>query len=643
MGNFVKYKWLHNCARIGLLASLGLITSACMENNVRSYGQPYAASQAKQSVYGHADHSGPVKAYYSFKPSAKAYVLHAQNNAATSAKINSRAVQPSVYQRRAQNYRSAPAAAQPNFSGQHNGLRHHFKTSPSVSTPQNGFAHFLDETRPIVPQAISRPRPNVQPKATATQATNFRPQAAVPKAVETRPVLNQFTGPTLQPSAQLKPRLAPSAPAVKPQATGVQTTGVQTTNYTSQFAPLAGPAPRATINQSLTDAVNRSPRLAIEDIKIQEAEEGLVQAKAQGRFKLNLEGIAGVGQYETDFSVVDRTDSDTRAPRAANLDLSLPIFQGGRIKAQKDLAKVGIKTAKANYDAVQNNVTLEAAVAHLNVIRDRQLIQIYARNVRLLDNQKQTVKALVNAGENTLTDEALLDARLASIQVRLKQVESNLAASESNYKRLTGRVAPDLLPVGQAMLPASLQQTKQAVLQNNHEVKTAQTQVEAAYHDIQVAKSFGRPKLALQGVLRAAEGQSDTIRRNSAAEVLLNLSVPLLSGGENKSRIRQAALAQSRAALETRALQENLTESVEQLWANVQAARLSQAPNQAQKIAAQKAYDAIVTQRNAGVATSLDVLTVEQTLLDAELNLVQAQTAENISRFQLLALMGALN
>ena len=82
---------------------------------------------------------------------------------------------------------------------------------------------------------------------------------------------------------------------------------------------------------------------------------------------------------------------------------------------------------------------------------------------------------------------------------------------------------------------------------------------------------------------------------------------------------------------------------MEQLWANVQAARLSQAPNQAQKIAAQKAYDAIVTQRNAGVATSLDVLTVEQTLLDAELNLVQAQTAENISRFQLLALMGALN
>ena len=63
--------------------------------------------------------------------------------------------------------------------------------------------------------------------------------------------------------------------------------------------------------------------------------------------------------------------------------------------------------------------------------------------------------------------------------------------------------------------------------------------------------------------------RSETIRRNSAAEVLLNLRVPLLSGGENKSRVRQAALAQSRAVLETREMQNNLDERLEQLWASV--------------------------------------------------------------------------
>lgn len=411
-----------------------------------------------------------------------------------------------------------------------------------------------------------------------------------------------------------------------------------------ETAPMAQTinASEQSLRQSLGAAVQHSPLLAIEDLKIQEAQEVLTQAKAQGRFKLNLEGVAGPSASETVFSVVDRTDSSLRIRRGANLDLSLPLYQGGRIKAQKKVAEVGIQEAEANFDVVETSVAQEAALAHFNVIRDRRLIKIYERNVALLTSQKTTVAALLAAGENTLTDQALIDARLASIKVSLEQAYASLAASESTYKKLVGRSAPDLIPAQTISLPESLAEIKEAAQKNNPQIRAVQTRAEAAFHNVEVAKSFGRPRLALQGVLRAAEGQSDTIRRNSAAELLLNLSVPLLSGGENKSRVRQAALAQSRAELENRSFQDNLNERIEQLWANVQSARRSQAPNRAQIAAAQKAYEAISQQRDAGVATSLDVQSVEQTLLDAQLNLVQAQNTEDVSRFQLLSLMGAL-
>jgi len=146
----------------------------------------------------------------------------------------------------------------------------------------------------------------------------------------------------------------------------------------------------------------------------------------------------------------------------------------------------------------------------------------------------------------------------------------------------------------------------------------------------------------LEGVARSAEGQSDTIRRNSAVELLLNLNVPILSGGENKSRVREATLGQTRAMLESRSIYDDINERIEQLWASVQSARRSQAPNRAQIKAAEKAYEAISKQRDAGVATALDVQSIEQTLLDAQLNLIQAENTENVSRFQLLSLMGAL-
>ena len=454
---------------------------------------------------------------------------------------------------------------------------------------------------------------------------------------------------THQPAPAQTYQSAPAQAQVQAPVSRPVQAPVQARTYQPAPQPAATPAPQpvyvsggTSLTQSLDTAVNQSSRLAIEDIRVQEAEESLEQARAQGRFKLALDSSLGAGEFQNDFRVVDRDESDFRVSRTANLGLSLPIYQGGRINAQKDLAKGGINTAKANYNAVESQVAEQAGIAHMDVLRDRALVDVYRRNVELLHTQSNTVQTLLGAGENTVTDKALVDARLAAIQVRLKQAESNLVASESRYKKLTGYAAPALSSAERLRLPASLQDAKEAAFSNNPQLQARQSEADAAVHNIRVAKSLSRPQLALQGNLRAAEGLSDTIRRSSAAEVLLNLSVPILSGGENKSRVRQAALAQSRSALETRALQEDLNERLEQLWATAKAAKQSQAPNLAQRTAAEQAYQAILKQRKAGVATSLDVLSVEQTLLDSELNIIQAENDEAVAKLQILALMGAI-
>ena len=521
----------------------------------------------------------------------------------------------------------------------------------------------------MVAPSVQTNRPLVKPAKPAIQTVprhyfQHQLEEATPRAIVSHPspVRNFGTAPQALPSVRSYPAQRPIVQSPVVQSPVVQhpvVQGHQIPNAQNYVAPRASSTAQSLLaaqtefqpayqgaatplGQSLSTAVQSSSRLAIEDIKIQEAEEQLEQAKAQGRLRLNLEGTVGASQNEIDFRVVDRTDSDFRVPRAAGVNLSLPLYQGGRINAQKDVAKVDVETAKANYDLVQSNISEQAGIAHMDVLRDRALIEVYTRNVALLQSQKETVQALLNAGENTVTDQALVDARLASIQASLKQAQSNLSSSESRYKKLTGFPAPALSPVQEFALPASLQTAKETAFRNNSQLQAMRSQSEAAYHNIKVAKSLGRPSLSLQGGLRASEGQSDTIRRASAAELLLNLSVPILSGGENKSRVREAALAQSRSALETRAIQEDITERLEQLWAAVSAAKQSQSLNLAQKTAAEKAYEAIVSQRQAGVATSLDVLSVEQTLLDAELNIIQADNAEGVARLQILGLMGAL-
>ena len=655
--------------RVLYLASLAFSVTGCMAES------PLALQAQQGSQWGMVP-AGYTHAYTPQRRAPGSYVQLAQNNADRRLQHLLPSLQhldgnmPQYYQARTHNS-YGPAAVSPKpavdlvyqLQGGPSGLARppmakqlpaarvpvaRVQASPITASPvlvKPNFIYQLDEGRSAAPRPYEvRPQANPVPakpnfiyqrdtSAIAAPQPYIAPSHAKP--VGEAHAAGQIIAPAQATPAQLAAaEYYRSKYAAKTRTSETKVPGTYIQNPPTNFVN--------SINQSVSQAQKGSPRLAIEDIKVQEAQEGLIQAEAQGRLRLSFDSLVGVTQSETDFTVVERTDSDTRLQRSASLGASLPIYQGGRLRAQKNVAKTGIKAAVANSDIVKNSVTQEAIIAHLNVIRDRELVELYARNVELLKTQKQTVQALLGAGENTVTDEALIDARLASIMVRLEQSKADLAASKSNYKKLVGRPAPSLGPVDTVSLPESLQEIKAFAQDNNAQIKAVGVQAEAAFHEVAVAKSFGKPQLSLQGALRAAEGQSETIRRNSAAEVLLNLSVPLLSGGENKSRVRQAALAQSRVALETREMRDNLNERLEQLWASVQAARRSRGPNQAQKLAAEKAFTAIQTQRNAGLATSLDVLSVEQTLLDAEINLLQSRNIEDVSRYQLLGLMGAL-
>ena len=586
-------KWSQNPRMLGLvLSSLGFGLASC--------GLADSSNSAfSENGLSHANSARYAPLYPMQVPPRGQYVMKAQNNTAPPPGLRGFSSIPQYAT--PQYYRDYPVDTQSSS---------HAQTDYREQLIKNQLSYQLDDT--VVVQS--------------------QPQVSTPiVSSPTNPVSHHRSFADVAPSDNRSDSVAPR------QETPYKNSPDNPTTSGSATSPST-----VSIGNSLTRAIDQSPRLAIEDLRIQEAEEDLIQAQSQSRLKLSLNSVIGGTQSDTDFRVVDTNASDFRVRRAANLNLSLPLYQGGRLTAQRNVAKVGIETARADYDTVENAVSLETAIAHLNVIRDRRLIEIYSQNVELLKEQKRTVQALVGAGENTITDEALLEARLSTVEARLEQARGDSEASESNYKKLVGHEAPVLLPVNTVALPASLQEIKEIAQNNNPEVRASQRRAEEAYHNIDVAKSFGRPKLDLQGVLRGAEGQSETIRRDTAAELLLNLSVPLLSGGENKSRIRQAAHAQSRAMLESRELLDNLNERIERLWSSIQSARRSIVPNQRQKTASQKAYDAIVMQRDAGLATALDVLTVQQNLFDAEINLVQAQNSEDAARYQLLALMGGI-
>jgi len=402
-------------------------------------------------------------------------------------------------------------------------------------------------------------------------------------------------------------------------------------------AILAGPA---SLRQSLDSAFARSSRLAAETLRVDEAEEVLKQAKARSKPRLEFRSSVGPRQSETTFAFSNTTVDATTFRRSAELDLSLPIYQGGRLRAERSSAKLGIERARASVSQTRGQIIEQTAVAYLDVVRDRKLTALYQKNVDLLREQQSSAAELLALNETTISDKALIDARLAAQRIRLETGLGDLRESESRYKNLVGTPAPKNLPVPSFNLPLSLIEVQALVQQNSPELTALIHSAKSAEHDISIAKSGNKPSLALQGVLRGAEGQNETIDRNAAAELLLNLRVPLSTGGEGQSRVRQAKIARNRLNLEIRDAQDRLRDQVDRLWARKTASEQSQSFNQAQIAATEFAVKTVAEQRVEGVATVIDLLNVQQTLLDTQIQAVQAENRQNTASVQLLNFMG---
>lgn len=400
---------------------------------------------------------------------------------------------------------------------------------------------------------------------------------------------------------------------------------------------LAGPQ---SLRQSLDSAFARSARLAAENLRVDEAEEVLKQAKAQSKPRLEFRSAIGPRQSETTFAFSNTTVSATNLRRSAELDLSLPIYQGGRLSAERSSARLGIESARAAVSQTRSQIIEETALAYLNVVRDRELAELYQQNVDLLKQQQSSVAELLALDESTISEKALIDARLAAQNIRLETGLGVLRESETHYKNLTGQAAPQYLPVPNFNLPFTLTEVQALAQQNNPELTALIHQAKSAEFQVDIAKSSNRPSLALQGILRGAEGQSETIDRNAAAELLLNLRVPITSGGEGQSRVRQAKIVRNRLNLEIRDTQDRLRDQIDSLWAQKIASEKNQAFNQTQIEATEFAVNIVAEQRAEGVATILNLLNVQQTLLDAKVQTVQARSRQDIANVRLLNFMG---
>jgi TolC family type I secretion outer membrane protein len=368
------------------------------------------------------------------------------------------------------------------------------------------------------------------------------------------------------------------------------------------------------------------------------------QALSGWRPTVQATGSIGGGWNDTNASdLTGSSGSRGSVPRSVQLQVSQPVYSGGRTIAATARAENLVRAERARTVAIEQQVFTDAVTAFMDVLQNQAVLELSTNNEQVLRRQLEASNDRFRVGEITRTDVAQSESRLAlAISDRI-QAENNLEASRATFQRVVGE-PPGLLttPAERPALPANRQEALTLSAQNNPNVISALFTEAAAREAVRQVRGELLPDLRIVGSVGRFEDQTISGRISDTASVTAQVTVPLYEAGSVYSRTREAqqTVAQRRSQVdESRrtAVQQGTT-----AWETLQSNRARVESLRSSIRAAEIALEGVQQEAAVGSRTVLDILNAEQELFNARVNLVRAQRDQLVSEFQLAAATGRL-
>jgi outer membrane protein len=421
------------------------------------------------------------------------------------------------------------------------------------------------------------------------------------------------------------------------------------------IAPLAIAAVRAdTLPGALAEAYRNNPSLNAQRASVRAIDENVPQALAGYRPKVSVTATGGEQSLSTTNKVNTGpgqpaqyvTQSGYNSPFSTGLTITQTLFNGFQTANRTRQAESQVLAARANLAVSEQNVLLNAVIAYMNLLRDAAIVELQKSNVEVLQEQLRQTRDRFNVGEVTRTDVAQAESSLASGRSQLLTAQANYTASVATYRQVIGK-APGHLAVASPVDRFSPKTVDKAValgLQNNPAVAAAQFNVDAAQVNVKVAEGALLPNLSVQGNVQKnflGVGNLSTMESFNAS-VFGTLTVPIYQGGSEYSLIRQAKETLGQRRLDLATTRDQVRQSIVQAWGQLEAAKANIEATQAQVQAAEIALNGVREEARVGQRTTFDVLTAQQTLVNARVSVVTAQHDRIVASYTLLANIGRL-
>lgn len=339
------------------------------------------------------------------------------------------------------------------------------------------------------------------------------------------------------------------------------------------------------LNQCVDYAVKHNLTVRGRKLDIRKSEEELTAAK--DRFLPRVDGSVSQNFSFGRGLTSDNTYSDRNTSQFQwGVSMSLPLFQGLSEFRQVKLAKSTIAKTLLEYEAAQEDITLNVISQYLQVLYYKEVKKSAESQAGYSVYEVERQKELVAAGKVAEAD--LFDAEAQAAQDRLQVVEASndiqtALVNLANLLQVPSAENFDIEPMeeGEPVID-SVDTVFADALRNNSSIKSARQGIKVADDNISLANAGYIPTLSFNAGLGSSHYKTNGVynesfgmqmRHNFSTYLGFTLNIPVFDGFSTRNSVRNAKLQKLNAELELEERQSSLWKELQLAWYQAQGAR----------------------------------------------------------------------
>ncbi len=319
--------------------------------------------------------------------------------------------------------------------------------------------------------------------------------------------------------------------------------------------------------------------------------------------------------------------------------LSLPLFQGLRVVRGTKYSNTSLRVLVEQSEAVKDNVTINVIAQYLQALYARENLEVARMSLTVAKDELYRREQLLEAGKIPELD--LYEARAQVSRDELTVVnavnDSIMAVLDlANLLNLENDGSFDITPLeeeGDMSIP-SVEQVWSAMLIDNHSLRAASIQREAAQQNVDLAKTGYIPTLSFSAGLGTNyyktsgfnnESFGDQMRNNFSKSLGFSLNIPIFDGFSTRNSIARANLQQLNAELNMENTRQSLYKTITTAHAQAIAAERKEKTSDTTVESTKAAFDAMRVKYDNGRANATEYEKSKADYLNALADRLQAR------------------